>query len=377
MFETMIQTNKLTMSLAAILMAVSGTVSAASQPSGRVEIRIWDQATVVTPEIQLEQIATISGQAEDLAIIKSFVLVNALTEDQTITLRAWEIAQRLSDAGFDANRIDLRGSAKCEVNFVAEKGNSQQQGPIATTSATSKPSGIKHGPASLEAKVYEAIERNLVAKGLPEGSKVDIKFNATIRELLALTEPPYHFEIDPQQRSTNWLGLVSLKIRIYRNNDLLQTVPVLAQVQVKAQVAIAARTINSKAKLTNQDIEMSWREITSFRGKFITDVENLTDQQAKRMIPPGTLITADMLEPLPLVKRGQLVTVMYNRGGLEIKLVGKVMQNGYRDDMVQVRNERSKEVFHAKVIGAGQVLVETNPMAGSFKDAGLADGSKR
>jgi flagella basal body P-ring formation protein FlgA len=122
---------------------------------------------------------------------------------------------------------------------------------------------------------------------------------------------------------------------------------------------------------------MSWREITNFTGKLITDAEALIDQQAKRMIPPGTLITADMLEPLPLVKRGQLVTVLYNRGGLEIKLVGKVMQNGYRNDVVQVRNERSKEVFRAKVIGAGQVLVEGCPMAESFKGSGLADGSKR
>jgi flagella basal body P-ring formation protein FlgA len=377
MFETTVMTNKLTMSLAMILITISGVASAANQPSDRVEVRIWEQATVVTPEIRLEQVATISGPAKDMDTIKSFVLVSSLTNDQTVTLRAWEISQRLSDAGFDANLIDVRGSAKCIVTFVAEKDNSLQEGPTAATSATSKPSTIKHGPASLEAKVYEVIERNLASKGLPEGSKVEIKFNATIRELLALTEPPYHFEIDPQQRSTNWLGLVSLKIRIYRNDDLLQTVPVLAQVQVKAQIAIAARTINSKAKLSNQDVEMSWREITSLSEKFITEMENLADQQAKRMIPPGTIITADMLEPLPLVKRGQLVTVLYNRDGLEIKLIGKVMQNGYRDDTVQVRNERSKEVFRAKVIGAGQVLVDSNPMAGSFKDTGLAVGSKR
>jgi flagella basal body P-ring formation protein FlgA len=206
---------------------------------------------------------------------------------------------------------------------------------------------------------------------------VDVRFNDTIRELLALTEPPYHFEIEPQQRTTNWIGLVGLKVKIYRNSDLLQTVPVLAQVQVKTEVAIAVRTINSKAKISKQDVEMSQREITSLDGKLVTCVEDITDQQARRMIPLGTMITTDMLEGVPLVKRGQLVSVLYNRSGLEIKLVGKAMQNGYRNEVVQVRNERSKEIFRAKVVDAGQVLVENALPAESLKDTSLADGSKR
>ena len=367
-------TKRLTIGLV-ISLVVWGELADAGQ-NGRIEIRIWDQATVVTPEIRLDQIASISGVSEEVAALKPLLIVSLLNDDQTVTLRAWEIAGRLSEAGFDANRIDVRGSARCIVSYVPEKDGVDTAGH-AERSMTSGASVVRRGPASLEAKIREMIERNLTNKGLPVGSKVEIGFSATVQELLALTEPSYRFEIETQQRTTNWIGLVGLKIKVYRNDDLLQTVPVLAQVQVKARIAIAARTINSKARLTSQDLEMTWRAMTNLSGKFVTDVTDLADQQARRMIPPGTILTAELFEPLPLVKRGQLVTVLYNRSGLEIKMVGKVMQNGYRDEMVQVRNEQSKEVFRAKVVGAGQVLVENNPTAELFKGAALADGSKR
>jgi flagella basal body P-ring formation protein FlgA len=374
MIEMMKFTKRLTIGLV-ISLVVWGELADAGQ-NGRIEIRIWDQATVVTPEIRLDQIASISGVPEEVAALKPLLIVSLLNDDQTVTLRAWEIAGRLSEAGFDANRIDVRGSARCIVSYVPEKDGVDTAGH-AERSMTSGASVVRRGPASLEAKIREMIERNLTNKGLPVGSKVEIGFSATVQELLALTEPSYRFEIETQQRTTNWIGLVGLKIKVYRNDDLLQTVPVLAQVQVKARIAIAARTINSKARLTSQDLEMTWRAITNLSGKFVTDVTDLADQQARRMIPPGTILTAELFEPLPLVKRGQLVTVLYNRSGLEIKMVGKVMQNGYRDEMVQVRNEQSKEVFRAKVVGAGQVLVENNPTAELFKGAALADGSKR
>ena len=374
MIEMMKFTKRLTIGLV-ISLVVWGELADAGQ-NGRIEIRIWDQATVVTPEIRLDQIASISGVPEEVAALKPLLIVSLLNDDQTVTLRAWEIARRLSEAGFDANRIDVRGSARCIVSYVPEKDGVDTAGH-AERSMTSGASVVRRGPASLEAKIREMIERNLTNKGLPVGSKVEIGFSATVQELLALTEPSYRFEIETQQRTTNWIGLVGLKIKVYRNDDLLQTVPVLAQVQVKARIAIAARTINSKARLTSQDLEMTWRAITNLSGKFVTDVTDLADQQARRMIPPGTILTAELFEPLPLVKRGQLVTVLYNRSGLEIKMVGKVMQNGYRDEMVQVRNEQSKEVFRAKVVGAGQVLVENNPTAELFKGAALADGSKR
>jgi flagella basal body P-ring formation protein FlgA len=374
MFAEMTLTNRMTVSLVVILAMWSS--AAFAEQSDRIEIRIWDQTTVVTPEICLAQIATITGQPKDVAALKPFILVSSLSNDQTLTLRAWEIAGRLSEAGFDTNRIDVRGSAKCVVNYVTEKRDPMAQDTAETGSTTTRPAEGRFGPASLETKIREVIKSNLTDKGLPPTSTVDVRFNDTIRELLALTEPPYHFEIEPQQRTTNWIGLVALKVKIYRNSDLLQTIPVLAQVQVKTEVAIAVRTINSKAKMSNQDVEMSLREITNLDGKFVTCIDDISDQQAKRMIPLGTMITGDMLEGVPLVKRGQLVSVLYNRSGLEIKLVGKAMQNGYRDEVVQVRNERSKEIFRAKVIGAGQVLVENSLPAESLKDTSLADGSK-
>jgi flagella basal body P-ring formation protein FlgA len=352
------------------------TASTVAAETGTIQIRLWDQATVTQPEVRLADIASISGQPEDITAIKSFAVSTSLTENQPIDLRAWEIAGRLAKAGFDASQIKLTGAARCRVNFVAPKEETVSTKKNESELVSLEQAVRQAGPATLETKIRELICRNLTEKGLAKEAKVQIDFNPALKELLALTEPPYRFAVGFQERRTMELGLAGVKVRIYRDTDLLQTVPVLAQVKIKAPVIIADRTINSKAKLTAQDIKTTWREITQLQSQMVTDPEAIMDCQAKRMIPPGTVITADMLESIPLVRRNQLVTVIYHKGGLEIKLVGKAMDNGCRNELVKVRNERSKEVFQGRVIGEGKVNVENNSAGEALTGTGLAEGSR-
>ena len=70
MIEMMKFTKRLTIGLV-ISLVVWGELADAGQ-NGRIEIRIWDQATVVTPEIRLDQIASISGVPEEVAALKRY-----------------------------------------------------------------------------------------------------------------------------------------------------------------------------------------------------------------------------------------------------------------------------------------------------------------
>jgi len=152
-------------------------------------------------------------------------------------------------------------------------------------------------------------------------------------------------------------------------------VPVMADVTVRAQVLVTTRKINAKVRLTRQDVEKTWRPITRLGESLLTDLNDVLDHQAKRMIPSGTALTGPCLESLPLVKRGQIVNVVYSAGGLDIKTVGTAMQTGYRNDTVQVRNERSKELFRARITGPGQVSVQKDSAGPSVDAAEPAVGS--
>jgi len=348
--------------------------SDAASKSSRIEVRLWSTATVTDPEIRLEQIACVTGDAAEVIALKKLVLSLPFKGDNSLTLRAWEIAQRISDAGFDAARVDVIGAARCVIHTISTKLENSTQ---TKTIEKNRPADViteTAAPASLEGKIREMITRNLANKGLPKNSQIKIDFNPTLRELLSLTTPPYTFDIQCHQRSPVWMGLVGFKVKIYRGSELLQTVPVLAQVTVKAPVLVAARTINSKAQLTRSDVDTTLREIGNLNSRFLTNLDITGNQQAKKMIPLGSILTADMFEPLPLVKRGSLITVVYLKNGLEIKMVGKALQPGFINETIPVRNERSKEIFRAKVIGADEARVEENLAAETAKGTAPAGG---
>ncbi len=345
------------------------SLTAATVSTSPVEIRVWSSATVTDSQVKLGQIATVTGDETVTESLKNLVIVIEAADKRSTAVRAWQIARQIGTAGFDVAQINITGAARCLINFVSSNDKKAEvTGLPVDQAARQAPS------ASLEARLRETVCRNLANKGMPKEHEVKITFNPGLRELLALTNPPYEFEIIPQ-RSSNWLGLVAFKVKVYRDGQEIQALPVLAEVHVRMPLFVAAKTINSKARISKTDIEKSWREITSLKDKYLTDAGDVLDQQARKMIPAGTVITGDLLEPLPMVKRGQLLTVVYRRGGLDIRTVGKSMQSGFKNEVIQVRNERSKEIFRARVTGPGQVCVEGNLVPGGSESLGMAGGS--
>ncbi len=359
-------------------MVLIATLSvSASEPvrSDNVEIRLWQQVTVTKPEIHLAEMADIIGTSDDLAALRRFLISNALIENQPLIVRAWDISRRLAEAGFDSGAIRITGAARCEINYVANKDEKNDKVKKSDDALSIAGAARLAGPSTLETKVRELICNRLSEKQLSNEAKITITFNPTLQELLSLTEPPYRFVIEPQQSNVQWMGLVGLNVKIYRDNNLVRNIAMLVDVQVKIPVIIANTTINSKSPITRNDIKTVWKDISQNNTKSFTDLEKIIDSQAKRMIPAGAIITSDMIESIPLVRRNQLVTVVYQKGGLEIKLVGKSLNNAGRNEIVRVRNERSKEIFSAKVIDSGKVLVESNTTDTTLASTGTSGGN--
>jgi flagella basal body P-ring formation protein FlgA len=343
-----------------VLTATVATSAAEESQSDKVDIRLWPEVTITHAEIRLGEMATITGTGDHLEAIRRFWISNKLVENEPLVVRAWDISRRLAEAGFDSASVKITGAARCEVNYVLPKDEKNDAVKKSDDAVSITRAARLAGPATLETNIRELICKQLSGKNLVKEAKIIINFNPVLQELLALTEPPYHFVVEPQQRDTNWMGLVGLNVNIYRENKLVRKISMLVQVQIQIPVVIATTSINSKAKITRDDIKTVWKEISQFNMKSITSQETIVDSQAKRMIPIGATITNDMIESIPLVRRNQMVTVLYHKGGLEIKLVGKSMDNAGRNEMVKVRNERSKEIFHARVVDAGTVTVEND-----------------
>lgn len=331
------------------------------------EVRLWQNVNLSGSEITLGKIAGITGNDTIVARLRSLSI-----SSKSNSVRSWQAAQQIADAGFDVSKIYITGAARCRIsinkNAASNVRKTEQSFSIASESR-------RIAPSSLEAGIRKLICENLKKKDLPVENRIKITFNPVVRDVLSLTEPPFRFTIIPQNKNTNFVGLVGLKVSIYRNNQLVKIVPILAQISLEAKVLVTKRKINSKALISKNDVTWSWKKLNRIRNKLVIKESDLLENRAKRVIPEGAILTANLLEPVPLVKRGQLVTAVYNKSGLEIKTVGKALKTGLKGEIIPVRNERSKNVFRGKVIGTARVLVESD--SGNTDLYKLAVGSER
>jgi flagella basal body P-ring formation protein FlgA len=333
-----------------------------SKRDALVEIRLCPMVTTTQPSVKLSELAAISGDQELTKKLKEIILCDNLPEGETKTFRAWQIGGKLTELGFHYQEFTLTGASRCDVSYVAPEKDNKDNGESKLITLVSLKSN--ENAATLQDKIRLLVIENLLSKGLPKTAQVNTDFNSTLKDLLELSEPTYSFEISPNQKNCPWIGLVGLKVKIFRDGQIVHNIPVLVQVQVKVPVVIAAKTINSKARIARGDIEVKPRTMDSFSSDYLLTVDDVLDHRAKKIIQQGMMIQTGMIETIPMIKRNQLVTVIYRKGGLELKMVGKALQGACKNEMISVRNENSKETFRAKVIDSGLVIVEDTPADG-------------
>lgn len=80
-------------------------------------------------------------------------------------------------------------------------------------------------------------------------------------------------------------------------------------------------------------------------------MDQCVGQQAATDLRPGVVMTAQLVDAVPLVKAGQLVTVNLTRGTVQLRSVARAMEQGALGQTIRVRNENTRDVLDVTVTG--------------------------
>jgi flagella basal body P-ring formation protein FlgA len=98
---------------------------------------------------------------------------------------------------------------------------------------------------------------------------------------------------------------------------------------------------------------------------------DLSGRRLKRAVAAGEMVSDDLLESIPAVKRGDDMVVQLNSASLQLTLEARALDDGAAGAMVRFRNPFTREVSRARVIAPG--LAELVGPAGRV--AGNAPGT--
>lgn len=92
-------------------------------------------------------------------------------------------------------------------------------------------------------------------------------------------------------------------------------------------------------------------------GTLSDDDRDLFGREVIRTVYIGNVISLENTRAPRLVTRNQVVTVKYQRNGLEIILSGRAMEDGSAGEEVSVMNPKTKRLMNGEIMAQGWVLV--------------------
>jgi len=154
------------------------------------------------------------------------------------------------------------------------------------------------------------------------------------------------------RRSARSLGLVSLDVAVRRAGQTVQVVPMAVTVSLTRPVVVARRAINAQAPIRAEDLHVVEMTFTQVGQAGLAEAQRAIGQRAKRFIAAGETLHLRMLEPVPLVHRGQIVEVHTLAGGVRLVTAAKAMQSGAFGDLIELRShDGAKRRLTAVVTG--------------------------
>jgi flagellar basal body P-ring formation protein FlgA len=221
--------------------------------------------------------------------------------------------------------------------------------------------GFAHGlpsqslPSSRDAEIREAVTNYILQKTANLGWETRIK-KLSISGNPVLPDGPLELEVMAPQQWEGW-GNASLAVVARQGERVVRNITVRVEVEALAEMVVALRQLDHGTVITGADIAIQKRDVASVSGKFTRMAEDIAGKRARMTLKANSAVRLDQVEKVPLIKSGQMVTIVAENEVLKISVAGKARSAGAEGDIIMVQNLNSLKEIAARVVNASTVQV--------------------
>lgn len=339
-------------------------------------VRVWPTAVVVGDSIRLDDLCELKGfDSETEKIIAALSITTSPPPGGSRIVHLEMIRATLATNHINMATVSLKGATNCEVsrpgliqpavNQVAPSKNTQSKSGSSKKSKNPQhrqsTGSMKNIPSKIEASDTGVTLRQAVVDFFNHELKryhgrAEVIFDRTSEQVLDLSGPQYTFHV--RRRQNHPLGLIPLEVDVLSDARTVQTVPLVVQVTMIRPGLVARRAINQGATIQQTDIDVISLTFTKIDKLGMINPAYAIGQRAKKFQAAGSIIQESDIESVPLVVRGQLVTLTSIAGSVRIVTTAKATADGLLGELVTVRAADNKRVeFDAVVTGPGKVQI--------------------
>jgi flagella basal body P-ring formation protein FlgA len=363
-------------------------------------LEIRGEATVIGDAVKLKQVCR--WNARDNAFFSPFadIVITRLDANAPYrTLTVPQLKELLHDAGVNLSNINFSGAVTCTVDrsdVVVDETQALQKWRAAKEAPGREPAALENVPAMQQPAIQDAAPadaapaetpvasegpfhtlRDILAEDLAgrlnlDPKQLQIAFNPKDENALVLSEPQFRFQVVPQ-RAKN-LGPVSWEVQVVTDTGI-QKFTIAGMAKAWQEQIVLARPISARQLIRQEDVVDKRSLVDKIDDQPLLTREQVVGNQSARDLKPGAVFTAKMVEPVPLARTGQFITVTLTTANVKVKTVARAMESGSYGQTIRVKNEATREVY--EVILTGPQTAEMN--GGSMtdgKDAKVASATE-
>lgn len=207
-----------------------------------------------------------------------------------------------------------------------------------------------------EAAVRGAISDFLLQKAAPLNAQVSVK-RIGYHGDLTLPAGRVSFEVVAPQRWEGY-GNASVALVVRVDDQVKRNQTVLVEVEALAEMVVAARTLERGEVITPSDLSLVRRDLALVQGRYLKEIEDAVGLRVKNSMRANTPLRRDYLERVPIVKSGQMVTIIAENEVVRITATGRAKVSGALGDTITVQNVSSQKEISARVIDPTTVKVD-------------------
>ena len=153
------------------------------------------------------------------------------------------------------------------------------------------------------------------------------------------------------------LGKKIISIDLLVDGNKYARVKMHGDLALLAEIACLNKRLSRSDIISNEDVTMIRHDISMLDSGLIREPNQAIGKKLKTSLRAGAILYSHLVEAPPLVKRGDMVTIMAQTNNIRVTVPGEVRNSGALGAVVKVKNLMSRQEVYAKVRTAG--IVET------------------
>lgn len=169
---------------------------------------------------------------------------------------------------------------------------------------------------------------------------------------LPLCAEPLQVFLPPGHRL---LGSTLIGVRCNTNQSWV--IYVSTHIKQFRKVVMLDNAVTRGTRINPRDLVLRELDIGKLTTGYFVETDMVAGKLAKRSLTPGIVVTPAHLSVPRWVSRGDIVTLLIDTGGLQVRAQGEAMADGAENDKIKARNILSGKVVDGIVAGPGMLRI--------------------